>query len=159
MESPGFFSRLREKFFTFHGRLNRKPYILRSLVVMVVPVTLAIALFVVFAGGLRPQQEYLHKDLFWLHAVLHSLLIFLAIFAGLSLGVRRCHDLDKSGWMLLLGAVPYINVFWGLYLIFKRGTVGSNRYGDDPIRNDYDRIEDIAEELQRQRDRNFDRKE
>ena len=98
MNQPGFFGNLYRNFFSFSGRLNRKPYILRSLLAIFLPVILAIVLFYVFAGGFKPAQEYLHKDLLWLHVVLHSLLIILAIFMGFSLGVRRCHDLDKSGW-------------------------------------------------------------
>ena len=133
MSRSGFFSYLCRTFFTFRGRLNRKPYIMRSLVAIFLPVILAFVLFYLFAGGL--------------HVTVHSLLIILAIFMGFSLGVRRCHDLDKSGWWLLLGAVPYINIAWGLYLACKRGTVGPNRYGDDPIRDDYERMEDIAESL------------
>ena len=147
MNRSGFFSYIYRTFFTFTGRLNRKPYIMRSLVAIFLPVVLAFVLFYLFAGGLKPGQEYLHKDLLWLHVTVHSLLIILAIFMGFSLGVRRCHDLDKSGWWLLLGAVPYINIAWGLYLACKRGTVGPNRYGDDPIRDDYERMEDIAESL------------
>ena len=57
-----------------------------------------------------------------------------------------------------MGLIPYINVAWGLYLIFKRGTIGQNKYGDDPIRNDYDRIEDIADNLKEQHEKNFERK-
>ena len=150
MDQSGFFSRFFKKYFSFSGRLNRKPFILRSLAATFIPVLLAIALIYVFAGGFRPGQEYLHRDLLWLHVLLHSLLIILAIIIGFSLGVRRCHDLDKNGWWLLLGVIPYINVFWGLYLICKRGTIGANRYGDDPIRDDYEKIEDIAESLREQ---------
>jgi len=150
MRQYGFFSQLCGKFFTFSGRLNRKPYILRSLAATFLPVVLALVLFIVFAGGLKAGQDYQHRDLLWLHVVLHSLLIILAIVAGFSLGVRRCHDLDKSGWWLLLGIIPYINVAWGLYLICRRGTVGPNRYGEDPIRDDYEKMEDIADNLRMQ---------
>ena len=75
MNQPGFFGNLYRNFFSFSGRLNRKPYILRSLLAIFLPVILAIVLFYVFAGGFKPAQEYLHKDLLWLHVVLHSLLI------------------------------------------------------------------------------------
>ena len=153
MEKRGFFGKIAQNYFTFSGRLNRKPFLFRSIAATVIPVLLAIALFFVFAGGFRPNMEYQHKDLMWLHVFLHSLLIILAIVSGFSLGVRRCHDLDKGGWWLLLGMVPYINVAWGLYLICKRGTVGKNSYGDDPIRDDFDKIEDIQDQL-RQRQEN-----
>ena len=139
-----------QNYFSFSGRLNRKPFILRSIVATFVPILLAILLFFFFAGGFRPGMEYQHKNLLWLHVLLHSLLIILAIIAGFSLGIRRCHDLDKSGWWLLLGMIPYINVAWGLYLMCKRGTIGRNRYGDDPIYDDYDTIEDSTKDIRKQ---------
>jgi uncharacterized membrane protein YhaH (DUF805 family) len=40
-------------------------------------------------------------------------------------GVRRMHDINKSGWWLL---VPLYNI----YLLAKNGDVGSNRFGEDP---------------------------
>ena len=85
-----------QNYFTFSGRLNRKPFILRSIVATFVPILLAILLFLLFAGGFRPGMEYQHKNLLWLHVLLHSLLIILAIVAGFSLGIRRCHDLDTE---------------------------------------------------------------
>ena len=152
MRSSELFHQLYLKYFSFSGRLNRKPYILRSMAATFLPVTLAIVLFYVFAGGFKTGLDYLHRDLLWLHVVLHSLLIILAIVVGFSLGVRRCHDLDKSGWWLLLGIMPYINIAWGLYMICRRGTVGPNRYGNDPVCDDFDKIEDIAEDLREQRE-------
>ena len=134
-------------YFSFSGRLNRKPFIFRSIVATLIPILLAISLFFVFAGGFRPGMEYQHRDLLWLHVLLHSLLVIMAIVAGFSLGVRRCHDLDKSGWWLLLGIIPYINVMWGLYLMCKRGTIGRNRYGDDPVIDDYDTVEDVRKNI------------
>ena len=45
------------------------------------------------------------------------------------LNIRRLHDVDKSGWWLLLMLVPLAN-FYAMYLIwFKKGTEGSNRFG------------------------------
>lgn len=147
MNNGSFFKGIIKNYFSLSGRLNRKHFILRSVVATFVPVLLAILLIFVFAGGFRPDMEYRHKDLLWLHVLLHSLLIILAIIAGFSLGIRRCHDLDKSGWWLLLGMVPYINVAWWLYLMCKRGTVGWNRFGDDPIYDDYDTIEDSTKNI------------
>ena len=43
----------------------------------------------------------------------------------LSLCIRRMHDTDKSGWFSL---VP----IYGIILLFKSGTAGPNRFGDDP---------------------------
>ena len=43
----------------------------------------------------------------------------------LAQGAKRCHDIGKSGWWQI---VP----FFGLWMLFKDGDVGSNEYGEDP---------------------------
>ena len=51
---------------------------------------------------------------------------------SLAQGVKRLHDLDKSGWLILLMFVPIVNALFGLYMLFADGTVGPNQYGEDP---------------------------
>jgi uncharacterized membrane protein YhaH (DUF805 family) len=48
---------------------------------------------------------------------------------GLSVAVRRLHDTGKSGWMLLLGAIPIVGAIAVLVLLLLPGTLGENRYG------------------------------
>lgn len=43
--------------------------------------------------------------------------------------VRRLHDMNRGGWLIILFIIPLLNVFLGLYLMFGSGTVGINRYG------------------------------
>ncbi len=43
--------------------------------------------------------------------------------------IRRLHDLNKSGWWLLLSFVPLINLFFFLYILLGKGTDGPNRFG------------------------------
>ena len=43
----------------------------------------------------------------------------------IAVGVRRMHDVNKSGWFLL---IPICN----LILAFTEGTKGDNKYGPDP---------------------------
>ena len=50
-----------------------------------------------------------------------------------AISVRRLHDLDKDGLLVLLTFVPLLNGFFELYLLFAPGTVGDNRYGADPL--------------------------
>jgi len=47
--------------------------------------------------------------------------------------VRRLHDIDRSGWWMLLYFVPLIG--WIVLLVWscRRGTVGPNHYGADPL--------------------------
>lgn len=57
----------------------------------------------------------------------------LAMFIpGLAVGVRRLHDIGKSGLMLLVVFIPVIGVIWLIILLATDGMSGSNAYGDNP---------------------------
>jgi len=51
---------------------------------------------------------------------------------GLAVGVRRLHDIDRSGWWLLI-VLTIIGIFVLLYWDCVRGTAGANRFGPDPL--------------------------
>jgi uncharacterized membrane protein YhaH (DUF805 family) len=57
-----------------------------------------------------------------------ALLVFYLYFY-IVLTARRLHDLDKSGWMMLLMLLPVINILFIFYLLLAAGTPGMNRYG------------------------------
>ena len=63
----------------------------------------------------------------------------LLIIPGLGVACRRLHDLNLSGWLLLLYFVPFINSIVGIVffvmLYFIPGTIGSNQYG--PVSENY----------------------
>jgi uncharacterized membrane protein YhaH (DUF805 family) len=46
--------------------------------------------------------------------------------------VRRLHDLDKSGWWVLLGLIPLIGIIVLIYWYVQPGTPGANRFGPPP---------------------------
>lgn len=54
------------------------------------------------------------------------------IIPSLAVAVRRLHDQDKSGWMLLLGLIPLIGSIILLVFYCTDGTPGPNQYGPDP---------------------------
>ena len=65
--------------------------------------------------------------------LLFLVLLFL-IWMLLSIQIQRLHDVDKSGWMMLLPLIPLIGLIWLLVVLgFKKGTKGVNKYGDDPL--------------------------
>lgn len=56
-----------------------------------------------------------------------------AFWPNLAVGIKRCHDRGRSGWFLLIGLVPFLNLWLAVELMFLRGTVGANRFGPDPL--------------------------
>jgi uncharacterized membrane protein YhaH (DUF805 family) len=57
-----------------------------------------------------------------------SLISLGILLPGLAAGVRRLHDLDKSGWWLLIGIIPLAGLIL-LYWFCLPGTNGPNRFG------------------------------
>jgi uncharacterized membrane protein YhaH (DUF805 family) len=48
------------------------------------------------------------------------------IIPSIAVTARRMHDVDKSGWFML---IP----FYSLYLVIIKGTSGPNRFGEDSV--------------------------
>ena len=54
------------------------------------------------------------------------------LLPGLAVGVRRLHDIGKSGWFLLVALIPLIGTIWLIVLLATEGQSGANEYGPDP---------------------------
>jgi uncharacterized membrane protein YhaH (DUF805 family) len=60
-------------------------------------------------------------------------LLGLAILTpSIAVQVRRFHDQDKTGWLVLLGLIPYLGGLIVLVFMCLPGTSGPNRFGADP---------------------------
>jgi len=51
---------------------------------------------------------------------------------SLAVGVRRLHDVGKSGWFYLISFIPLIGLIWLLVLFFTDGKSESNKWGVNP---------------------------
>jgi uncharacterized membrane protein YhaH (DUF805 family) len=127
--------------FSFRGRINRMPYWLVSLAMLIV---MAVPFAFVATSGVWPS------------AMLLLLLLIPWMWIGMALGAKRLHDRNKSAWWLVIlyvlpGILEGIGEFagdaevvlliaswalsiWALVeLGFLRGTPGPNDYGPDPL--------------------------
>ena len=64
--------------------------------------------------------------------VLLNVFSLLTLIPGLAVAVRRLHDQDRSGWLMLFGLIPFLGWFALLVLMCLEGTRGPNRFGSDP---------------------------
>ncbi|MGB0959211.1 MAG: DUF805 domain-containing protein [Halocynthiibacter sp.] len=55
------------------------------------------------------------------------------LLPSIAVGVRRLHDIDRTGWWLLIGLVPLIGFLVLIYFFVNKGTDGPNRFGNDPL--------------------------
>lgn len=118
--------------FSFEGRIRRIEYFLSGLIAGIVgSIIWAIAFASAFVGIMSGSTAAAAGGSVF--AILLGLAAYVAIlWFAVAQGVKRLHDVDKSGWLYLLFLVPVVNFFFGLYLLFADGTVGPNQYGLDP---------------------------
>lgn len=58
--------------------------------------------------------------------------VLFSLVPSIAVAVRRLHDIDKSGWWLLIALIPFLGVFMLLFWAACQGDRGPNAYGDPP---------------------------
>jgi len=109
--------------FRFEGRIGRLQYFGFAVIWAVILYVMAL---VVALGG---------EDVGTTGALMWLVLTLVYVVATVSYGVRRLHDIDKSGWWYLLAFVPLANLMLALILLIGPGTPGPNRFG---VRDGYE---------------------
>jgi uncharacterized membrane protein YhaH (DUF805 family) len=118
-------------YFNFSGRARRSEYNYFFLFNILIAVG-----FTVIANLLASNADNFFSaltSLKWLVAI-QAIVNLLLLMPSISVGIRRLHDINKSGWMIptfIIISIFVIPLFVMLYwLIFKEGDSGSNNYGD-----------------------------
>ncbi len=104
-----------KKYFVFNGRARRKEYWMFFLFNMIVTMVIS------FIEGLLGMD-----------GAVTGLYGIAVLIPAIAVGVRRLHDIGKSGWWMLISLVPIVGPFVFLYFTVKAGDEGSNEYGGDP---------------------------
>jgi len=105
--------------FSFEGRMNRAKYWL-----YIIAVTILAAVLFAIASGISIILPKIGIALMLIVAIA-------SLWISFSIQIKRWHDLDKSGWMILLNIIPILNIVAFVVTGFFKGTTGSNRFGDD----------------------------
>ena len=104
-----------KKYAVFNGRASREEYWYFYLFNFIIAFVLG---FIEGMPGINPgPDESIFADIYSLAVLIPSLAV----------GVRRMHDVDKSGWYIL---IP----LYDLILALRAGTDGDNKYGSNPKR-------------------------
>ena len=126
-----------KRYADFSGRSRRKEYWLFVLAVTVVFVVLGMlfgGLGALAAAG-ADGDAAMNSGAMGGSLVGFGLLMLLGLAVlvpSIAVQVRRFHDQDRSGWMVLINLIPYLGGLVVLVFMCLPGTVGPNRYGPDP---------------------------
>ena len=108
------------KYAIFDGRASRREYWIFILINIIIGVALQSA-FSIFSAKLG-----------LIVGAVYNLAMFIP---SIAVGVRRLHDVNKSGWYLLIVFIPIVGFIWLLILNLTAGDVGENMYGPSPYNN------------------------
>jgi uncharacterized membrane protein YhaH (DUF805 family) len=63
---------------------------------------------------------------------IYSIYTIAMLIPGLAVGIRRLHDVGKSGYTFLIILIPIIGAIWLLALYCNDSQQGTNKWGQDP---------------------------
>lgn len=109
-----------KKAFNFSDRSRRTEYWMFTLIAIIISIALTVIDAVV---GLELAEGV---------GILSTLFSLLIIIPGLSLTVRRLHDIGKSGWWVLIALIPLVGAIVLLVFTVKDSEPSSNEYGMNP---------------------------
>jgi uncharacterized membrane protein YhaH (DUF805 family) len=118
------------KYVTFSGRAPRSEFwwwILFTFIANLVLGAIDIALFghtVVEAGSISAYTNF---------SPLAGIFSLVVLLPSISVAVRRLHDTDHSGWWWWLALIPLVGIIVLIVWWATRGTLGPNRFGEDPL--------------------------
>ena len=110
-----------KKYAVFSGRARRAEYwyfVLFNLIIVIV-----LSLIDTFLGTFNVMRGV---------GLLSGIYGLAVLIPSLAVTVRRLHDIDRTGWWILINLVPLIGTIVLLVFALTPGTPGSNRYGPDP---------------------------
>lgn len=104
-----------KKYVDFSGRARRTEY----------------WMFVLF-NALAAFAIAIVDNLLGLCGALGGLYSLAALLPGLAVLVRRLHDTDRSGWMVLIALIPFVGAIILLVFLCGDSRPGDNRFGPNP---------------------------
>jgi len=123
-----------QSYMNFEGRSTRAEYWWSALYQIIVYTVLAIAFFTLVG-----VEEFSSKDGDFAFAgimIVAALFWLVNFLPGIAIQVRRFHDLDQTGWLVLVffiaNAIITVSAFAQLIWFAIPGTDGANKYGPDP---------------------------
>lgn len=66
------------------------------------------------------------------YGLFYCVFVLAMVLPSLGVGVRRLHDVGKSGWFLFIVLIPIVGAIWLLVLACSDGIAGPNKYGANP---------------------------
>jgi len=110
-----------KKFFNFKDRASRSEYWYFQLVFAIVSLPLFI-------------YEDSSNDTHLIYTGISAIIVLILFIPAISVSVRRLHDINKSGWFVIISVIPYIGWIILAIMLIGKGTLGKNKFGKYPLK-------------------------
>ena len=110
-----------KKYAVFSGRARRKEYWFFALFNVIIIIVLTL---IDVSAGLYDVVADI--------GLLSGLYSLAVLVPSLAVSVRRLHDIDRTGWWLLIAFIPLVGAIVLLVFALLDSTPGDNRYGPNP---------------------------
>lgn len=119
------------RYFDFSGRSRRMEYWMFVLFNLAVSVVIS-AVFGVQEVRQSGLMVGFDSRLTGTGGLVQNLFGLVSFIPGMAVSIRRLHDQDRSGWLMLLLLIPFFGWFALFVMMLLSGTDGPNRFGQDP---------------------------
>ena len=110
-----------KKYAVFSGRARRAEYwyfVLFNIIVLIV-----LSLIDTLLGTTTGVSSF---------GILSGIYSLAVLIPTLAVTVRRLHDIDRTGWWILINLIPLVGTIVLLVFAVTDGTPGNNKYGPNP---------------------------
>ncbi|HDT0722065.1 TPA: DUF805 domain-containing protein [Proteus mirabilis] len=118
---------IKNNYANFSGRARRKEY---WMFIVVNTIILAILYGIMFSSIDSYTGEMSGTG--FVALIIIGIYSLATIIPNIAVTVRRFHDQDRSGWMILLSFIPFAGGLILFIFMCLEGTRGENRFGLDP---------------------------
>ncbi len=109
-----------KKYAVFSGRARRREYWFFVLFNIIVSIILGV---VDVMAGMQTSTGI---------GILSAIYALAVLIPAIAVSVRRLHDINKTGWWILIGFIPVVGAIVLIIFALLAGTAGDNDYGPDP---------------------------
>jgi uncharacterized membrane protein YhaH (DUF805 family) len=124
VEGLNFFDSIKicfKKTFIYQDRASRSEFWYFSLIYTILSIPIYI-----YENSYDPTEKNLY--------IISVICVIILFLPGIAVQIRRMHDINKSGWFILLNLVPFIGSIIVLVMLIEKGTLGKNRFGEYPLK-------------------------
>lgn len=107
----------------FEGRARRKEYWMFYLINVLIGLVFGV---ITVASGNTGSETAINIVL-----IIYLIYTLAVLIPGLAVTVRRLHDTGRSGWWIISGFIPVLNIVL-LVFMFLDSDAGDNEYGANP---------------------------